>query len=493
MANDSAADSSTGSDTSTAADADAGHSPCASGAQPTHLPAGFTQVFASAVDPEFATGVSMALDENDDPMFAYLAVPDSVQHGTAPGSCNPGTGSLIGCDAVYFTRWDQCAGAFTTPVVVEPVLNYYGGNPGQQFISLAYDKGTHEVGIAYLKLLPTDVNWADAYSTVNLATLKAGESTFAIQQVSDNLRWGVTDVSTSDTPTLAMGGGNLYLTFTAAFGAPGCAYNPCLRFASSTTSPPDGGADDAGDDAGAMEAGPSPPHYFDLMYVPYTGGQMGVLQPRSNALGIAIDSMGNAGVAAYQTPITGYDTVLAYWRPGWASAVTVTDSNDVQNDFVSLGLAFEGTSPRVAGMLSRDLTSPTAYGTTYVSSSDDGTTWNAAQPFVLSAGLAFYTSLATDGKGHEAFTSHYNTSVSPAAQDAGCGSDPFVSRSSNSGAAWSGCTLSAPDVATNTTLSTTFGTSRLAGKYVLGSAVNSNGATTLDGGPGYGIVYYQDP
>ena len=382
-----------------------------------------------------------------------------------------------------------------TPVVVEPVLNYNGGNPGDQFISLAYDRGTKEVGIAYLKLLPTDPNWADTYDAILLATQKAGQSSFTIQQVSDNLRWGATDVSSSDTPTLAMGGGNLYLTFTATFGAPGCAYDPCLRFASSSTSPPDAGADDGGDagDDAALEAGPPPPHYFDLQYVPYSGGQQGVLQPRSNALGLAIDSMGNPGVAAYQVPITGYNTVLAYWRPGWASAVTVTDSNDVQNDSVSLNLAFEGTSPRVAGMLSRDLTSTALYATTYTSSPDDGTTWNATQPFVLSGGLAFYTSLATDGKGNEAFTSHYNTSVTPAAQDAGCGSDPFVSRSANGGTAWAGCTLTATSIATNTSLSTAYGASRLAGKYVFGGAVDGNGATTLDGGAGYSIVYYQDP
>ena len=200
----------TGPDTSGGSDAaDAGHSPCASGAQPVHLPEGFSQVLASAVDQGFGGGVSMALDENDDPLFAYLAVADSVQHGTPPGVCDPGTGSTIGCDAVYFTRWDQCAGAFTTPVVVDPVLNYNGGNPGDQFISLAYDRGTKEVGIAYLKLLPTDPNWADTYDAIYLATQKAGQSSFAIQQVSDNLRWGVTDVSSSDTPMLAMGGGKL--------------------------------------------------------------------------------------------------------------------------------------------------------------------------------------------------------------------------------------------------------------------------------------------
>ena len=80
MMNDSSSDTSIGSDGS---DADAGHSPCPGGATPVHLPAGFSQVLASAVDQGFGGGVSMALDENDDPMFAYLAVTDS-RADTAP-------------------------------------------------------------------------------------------------------------------------------------------------------------------------------------------------------------------------------------------------------------------------------------------------------------------------------------------------------------------------------------------------------------------------
>ena len=472
----------------------------------THLPPGFTQVTASAVDPSFGFGVSMALDENDDPMFAYLAVAASVQTGAAPVGCVPST-SPQGCDALYFTRWDPCAGAFTTPVVIDPVLNYYAGNAGTQAVSIAYDRSTKEIGIAYLKVFPTDPNWADSYDAIWLATRKSGQSSFATQQVSDNERWGTTDVSNNDTPSLAMGGGHLYLAFTASFQAPGCAYDPCLRFAASSSTPPpvdagseagddsgSGSGSDAGTDAGTDAAGPPPPHYFDLSYVTYAPGGMGMLNPRSNSISVAVDSMGRPAVAAYQAPLTGYNTVLTYWRSDMAAAVTVTDTNNVQNDSVSLGMVFEGTSPRVAGLLTRDPFSANAYNATYVSSPDDGTTWNAAQPFVLSGGLGFYTSLATDGNGNEAFTSHYNGSAnSPAEMDAGCGPDPFVSRSSNSGAAWSGCTLGAYNVDTNSQLSSGYGQSRIAGKLAIAGSVEGNGATTLDGGGGYSVVYYQDP
>jgi hypothetical protein len=483
-------DTGTTTDTSTPGDAGAdGATACSNGATPVHLPAGFSQVFASAVDPAFGYGLSMALDENDDPMLAYLAVAASVESGTAPVGCSPAS-TPQGCDALYFTRWDPCAGAFTTPVVVDPTLNYNGGNPGDQLISVAYDRSTKEVGIAYTKVFPTDPNWADAYDAIWLATSKSAPSGFVTQQVSDNLRWGNTDVSNNDTPTLTMSGGHLYLAFTASFEAPGCNYDPCLRFAASTTSPPDAGAD-----AGPVEAGPPPPHYFDLSYVPYSGGGGGFdqLNPRSNALSIAVDSMGRPAIAAYQLPLTGYNTTLLYWRAGMTDSVKVTDTNDVQNDNVTLSLAFEGTSPRVAGLLTRNPGGASAYNDTYVSSPDDGTTWNAAEPFVLSAGLAFYTTFATDGKGNEVFTSHFNSSPGAAAVEAGCGTDPFVSRSSNSGASWSGCTLGTYDVHTNGNLASAFGASRIAGKFVMAGPIEGNGATTLDGGNGYSVVFYQDP
>ena len=448
-----------------------------------HLPAGFTQVAASAADPYFGFGVSMALDENDDPMFAYLAVEGSVE-GAAVGTCSPPT-DTTGCDALYFTRWDPCAGAFTTPVAIDHDLGYVAGNAGSQVVSLAYDPSTREVGIAYEKVFGTDPNWADSYGAVWLATQKAGQSGFATQQVSDNLRWGNTDVSTNDSPALAMGGAQVYLAFTASFEAPGCPGSACVRFASSTTTPPaDGGETD--------DSGEPPPHYFDLSYVPFAAGDHGYLHPRSNAVAIAVDSAGRPAIAAYEEPLSGYNTVLTYWRSDMTDAIAVTDTNDVQNDLVSLDLVFEGTSPRVAGLLNAGGDT----SATYVSAVDDGTTtWNAAQPYALSGGLASYTSLATDGNGNEAFTSHFNGTPSSAAQTAGCtGQQFFVSASSNSGTTWSGCEVPGDtDVDPNATLTSAFGRSRIAGKYVMAGATEGNGAVTLDGGSGYSIVYYQSP
>lgn len=480
---DSSTDSATGSDTSTpTGDAGTdGSSVCANGHTPTHLPSGFTQVAASAIDPNFGNGLSMALDENDDPMFAYEAIESAVETGTLPAACdgntNPG-----GCAAVYFTRWDQCAGAFTTPVVIDPTVNFDGANPGTQLISVAYDLSTHEVGVAYMKTLPTDPNWADTYDVIMLATQKAGQTGFVTQQVSDNNHWGSTDVSYNDTPSLAMAGGNLYLAFTASFVATGCNNNICVRFASSTTTPPDAGAD------ASAEAGPPPPHYFDLSYVPDSSNQYDQAQPRSDSISLALDAMGRPGVAFYE-PLPGNNIPsLVYWRSDMASVVHVHDWT-AQNDGVSVNLSFEQNSPRVAGLVSDSVD----YGATYLSSSDEGTTWNAPEPLALSAGADFYSTFVADGHGNEVFTSHYNSSPNAAEMEAGCGTEPVVSRSTNSGAAFSGCTLNAPSVDTNGNLSSAFGASRVAGKFMMAGNVSGNGAATLDGGSGNSVVFYQDP
>ena len=335
-----------------------------------------------------------------------------------------------------------------------------------------------------MKSLPTDPNWADTYDVIMLATRKAGQTAFVTQQVSDNNRWGNTDVSDNDTPSLAMAGGHIYLAFTASFLPTGCENSVCVRFASSTTTPPDA---DAGADAG-LEAGPPPPHYFDLAYVPDTAATSGQAMPRFESISLALDAMGRPGVAFYE-PLPGNNIPsLDYWRSDMASVVHV-HSWTTQNDLVSLNLAFEQNSPRVAGIVSDSVD----YGATYLSSSDEGTTWNAAEPLPLSAGVDFYTSLVADGHGNEVFTSHYNGSPGAVEVEAGCLTEPVVSRSTSSGAAFSGCTLSAPSVNTNGNLTSAFGASRLAGKYMMAGNVGGNGATTLDGGSGNSVVFYQDP
>jgi hypothetical protein len=110
----------------------------------------------------------------------------------------------------------------------------------------------------------------------------------------------------------------------------------------------------------------------------------------------------------------------------------------------------------------------------------------ARVPLPYSLGLGAYSTFATDGKGNEAFGSHYNTSADN--PDAGCGTGPYVARSTSSGGTFSGCSLGALPVNLNGPLSSGFGASRIAGTYFLAGSTAGNGATTLDGGPGYSVV-----
>jgi len=467
---------------------EAGPLACADGGPPVHLPPGYTQVVTSTVDEYFGLGAQVVLDENDDPLVSYFAVPASVQGNTVPGACSPPT-STVGCDGVYFTRWDPCAGAFTTPVIIDSTVNFYGSNPGTQLMSLAYDPSTKEIGIAYTKDYGVNAAWSDAFTATMLATQKAGQSAFVVQQVSVNNQWGATDVSNAYTPSLAMGGGNLYLTFSEGFLPFNCPSGTCQRFVSSTTIPPDAGVLDGGD-AGEGDAGPPPPHYFDTANVPGEGNDGGLAFPWGVVSSIAIDSSGRPAVAFYQPAAGDNVPELVYWRSGMTTLVSVATAT-VQNDYLTGTLRFEGTAPRFAGTIA--LSSSATGSITYFSSSD-GTTWDTPVNLPLSAGAALYSTLATDGHGNEAIASHYNGSAPLAGQDAGCGgSRPFVTRSSNSGAMWSGCDVNATVAAINNSVGSAYGASRIAGKYVLVGSIEGNGAEQLDGGSGYSIVYYQDP
>jgi hypothetical protein len=231
--------------------------------------------------------------------------------------------------------------------------------------------------------------------------------------------------------------------------------------------------------------------------VPDVGADAGAVIPRFDGLSLAVDSTGSVGLGFYKQLPGNNQPGLLFWRPSMASPVPVTDSQGVQNDGVSLTLAFEGTKPRVAGLLTANLDAGAQYNVTYVSSPDNGATWSAPEPLSLSGGAAFYSAFATDQKGNEAITSFYNGSTTPLAQNAGCGPEPFVARSTNSGGAWSGCKLNTPSFFMNGTQTSLYGASRIASKLTIaGSVAQGGGAALPDGGTSASsalLVYYQDP
>jgi hypothetical protein len=89
---------------------------------------------------------------------------------------------------------------------------------------------------------------------------------------------------------------------------------------------------------------------------------------------LEVDGDGKPGLLYALAPKDGYNTTVAFWRPGDAAASKVTDSNNIQNDGYFLRLAFAGNKPRAALNLSRGGGEKSS---TYFVASDDGKEWAA--------------------------------------------------------------------------------------------------------------------
>lgn len=424
-----------------------------------HLPSGFTNVDApGTADPSPATygaDVAFALDENDDPMFAYYT----------------GSGSTT---ILEFTRWDACAGAFTPAIAVDSAIGNNISAKGRD-IGIAYDPSTKEIGIVYLRIL-TDYRGVPLNPGAMLASKKPTDANFTIQQLSTGA--DATGGGTVSYPAIAMGGGMIYVVYSeASYLCFRPAQSNCNGewFLTSTTTPPDGGA--PGD-------GGTPEHYFDPLVVQY---QSAPAQPLGANYGnaVAIDSSGNVGVAFYQLDFNNTSNVqMMYWRTDTSSPVVVTDSagNPQGNAGPDLTLRFEGTKPRIAGEFVAAAT-PT-YDLTF-ESSDDGVTWAAPVHLPLDNGSTpgALSSLALDGAGNGAIV-----------VAAGSGSPtciPQIASTSSDGTSWTQCTPNIGNKFANAEYNNAlYGASRIKGKLTLGFANldGSNPATQPAG-----VYYYQAP
>jgi hypothetical protein len=414
-----------------------------------HPAAGYSIVSAvPSADPRpdsFGEQVAMALDENDDPMFAYF------------------TRSTAGSADLYFVRWDPCAGAFTAPLLVDGNLGAVGSNSGEREIAIAYDASTQEIGIAYMEQSdPSSAGDGNQYT--KLATRKGSATSFTTQVVST----GLDAVSSTAFPGIAMTGGNIYIEYIQ--GNHNCG-GSCtgVVFLTSTSTAPDGGA--------STDGGPPPPHYFLEQNIQFNGGPaLAANRPTS----IAVDGSGRVGVAYYEPPATGYTMTMMYWRNDLASAVAATDSNNVQNDYCDVSLAYDGTKPRIAGHLVAD-TSVT-YNLTFVSSAD-GVTWNPAVKVDVGTTTGTDTWLAMDGNGNAAIV---------ASGRGNCMAEPYVARTTDDGVTWTSCMpeISAMHTFSDDSTTAAYGASRIKGKLVIGF---QNSHTNQTPGEPNGVWFYASP
>jgi len=458
-----------------------------------HLPAGFSQVVASQTVANASTGdsngrsVAMALDENDDPMVAYVDTGDGTN------------------ESIMFVRWDPCAGTFATPIKVDGD-HAFGGSID---VALAYDPSTKEVGIAYVRG-DTYNNWADGFAEVFLATMKAPATTFTTQMLSlayvDACPGTVGPVAWSAaSPAIAMQGGKIFVAYAqskaAGYSAPLAWFLSSTSAGSSPEEPEpsaDGGFGGFGGvmEAGVPDAGAGGPHAFSYTAVPFDGTPpnnvmvcgspfAGYAWPHwgSPSMSLAVDATGAPGLAMYEETGNGYGNYRAlFWRPGMAEASVAYDFNvDASPD---LTLVFDGTKPRIAGHM--DAGDAGADTLTFLSSSD-GMTWSA--PLHLPpSGSSFDSALATDGMGHLLIAADRN------ATNPNCPANPVVATSSDDGMTW---TVACPDTAdaygfSAYSITAAYGASRLKGTPAV-AFLNTN-TNTVDAGPSSpGIVYWQHP
>ena len=419
-----------------------------------HLPSGFTQVVGSSSDTRLGTHASMALDENDDPMFAYA---DFQASGTAQ---------------LDFVRWDRCAGAFTAPVTVD-TLGAISTSAGVREVSLAYDRSTREIGIAYMKIV-ADPGLNEA-KVVWLASRKDGAASFALQQVSEGEHG---DSNGAETPSIAMNAGAVYLAYVQNNYDCGVGGSCSTVWFLDSTVPPagDAGAADAAAAGAGGDAGTSA-RTFNHGHVMFGGD---IAQARFDSVSVAVDSAGAPAVAFFAPPATGYETTLLFWRKGMSEAAQVDDSNGIQNDSVDVTLAFDGVKPRVAGHLTT--ADPSTADLVYGYSDDGGGWYSISIPRNGDSETAYTSALADDGAGHVAVAAEINSG-----SGTDCGANPYLARSSDN-ATWAVCGADTAKAHkwTASAMNAAFGTTRRAGKLTLGF---QNGNVE---GEQAGVVYWQE-
>ena len=302
--------------------------------------------------------ISLALDENDDPLIAYV-----VQDPNGDGEQTDST--------LYFVRWDRANRGWKAPIAVDVVGEIYSSKPARE-VSLARDVKTNGLGIAYMKGL--DQIW--------LAQSQDGGSTWSKERLDQN-------EFTIDNPVLAMRDGNVHVAYNSRFvrcGKSGC--DGVVYLSRTGTS-----------------------GNFARSIVPEIAGTSG--NRRFSPPGLALDSSGKPGLAYYllapsENPSVDKN-VISFWRPGEQYANAVMDSGSIPNDNPSVSLAFDGTRPRIAALLQRD-DNDLQHPGIWFSASEDGKSWSAPVriPNDGTDNAVWDLSLALDSQGNAAAAGYSN-------------------------------------------------------------------------------------
>ena len=323
---------------------------------------------------QFGVRPLMTLDSNGDPAVVYSVISPN----------NPDGADTSADNFLEFVGWERRSYAWKKPVRIGLLGNGTPSGGGSNNYSFARDSSNNTWGVATLFNGP-DSSFTELRtysSTDNGATWKP------TQAYVDNT-YGLSN------PSLALGGGNVYLSFFQSYNG--------IRYLTGKLS--------------------DVPDKWTLALAPLPSGADDYRAENH----LSLDSAGKPGIA-FWTIQGSYNSILAFWRPTDAASTVVIDSNQVQNDFVETKLAFFGTQARVMAQVVRDDQGPSGY---------DRYFWVAAQTgsgFAAPAGLPSdgntalgYGSLALGSNGQAAVVSAAVGGNSGGVQ---CG-NPKITRSAN--------------------------------------------------------------
>lgn len=330
---------------------------------------------------QFGIRPLMVLDSNGDPAIVY-----SIESPNNADGSDQSANSFL-----EFVGWDRANHVWKTPVAVGLLGNSQPTGGGANNYWFARDASTNTWAVA-------DVSNAPDFSSMQILVYTSVDNGATWQTIT-----AFTDsVNALANPSLALGAGNIYLSFYQSF-------NGIQYLTGKLTDPPANWT---------MSPAPLPPQASRYR--------------AENSL--ALDSAGNPGLA-FWTLEGSYDAVLAFWRPGSAASTMLLDSNQIPNYLPEVKLAFFGVEPVVASLVARDSYGPTGYNNFFWVTAQTANGWGppAGLPSDGSASLAF-GSFAIGSAGQGALVAQ-NTGGNSAT--ALCG-NPKLSRSSDL-ANWNTC------------------------------------------------------
>ncbi len=283
-------------------------------------PSGYTVAAAApGTDGEQATfygyDLSMALDGNGDPAFAFLQE-------------DPNGDGNYADTQILFRSWNRAAynwNALVRVAVTGDTATYYHNT-----LSLAYDSST---GVFAIFTEFEQDGGVRLYTSADGAAwpLKTSYTTSGSRVTS---------------PVVVLSGGNVYLASLIDYTG--------LRYVS-----------------GKLSADPAT---WLAKTAPVVSGT--TTADSSTTIAMALDSAGAPGIAYWaDDTASGYNRVLLYWRPaGSANPSKVMDSQGIQSDNISVRLAYHNLNPRILSYVARNDPDP-GTGVHFIKSDNGGSSW----------------------------------------------------------------------------------------------------------------------